>query len=148
MDMVVDYLPSPSQRDPPLAIPLCFTGLSDPHSVRSRRVRKQEEKAAVLQVDPTTEGFPVPLDKRNPLCALAFKVVHDVHRDLVVWFRVYSGVLKPGVKVFNSVTARTELVAKLFKIDAGMCVCVCVCVVVWLCVCVVVWLCVCVGGWV
>lgn len=37
----------------------------------------------------------------DPLCALAFKVVHDTQRGLLVWLRVLSGTLRSGQRLIN-----------------------------------------------
>ena len=54
----------------------------------------------------------------NPLCALAFKVVHDKHRGLMTYLRVYSGVFKAGEKIFNTTRELEERGLNLFRIDA------------------------------
>ena len=42
----------------------------------------------------TGESIKVKANSKDPLCALAFKVVNDKEKGLVTFFRVYSGILK------------------------------------------------------
>ncbi|KYQ90614.1 mitochondrial translation elongation factor G [Tieghemostelium lacteum] len=89
LDSVIDYLPSPVDRVPPIATD-------------------------------TTTGNSVKIESNNksPLCALAFKVVHDKKRGLIVYSRVYSGVLRPGQMVLNTNRNEKERVSKLLQINA------------------------------
>lgn len=52
------------------------------------------------------------------LCALAFKVVHDVQRGLMVYLRIYSGELTPATEVYNSTRQVKERVSRLLNIQA------------------------------
>ncbi|BFZ64141.1 Ribosome-releasing factor 2, mitochondrial [Saitoella coloradoensis] len=53
----------------------------------------------------TVQGKPGELDdKKNDLCALAFKVVHDPRKGAMVFVRVYSGKLAMGTPITNTVT--------------------------------------------
>jgi len=56
-------------------------------------------------------------DPAAPLCALAFKVLADEGRKLT-YLRIYSGSLKPGDTVYNSRTAQSEKVARLFQMHS------------------------------
>jgi elongation factor G len=64
LDSVINYLPSPIERPP---------------------LEGKNKKGEVVVVKP---------DEKGPLTALAFKVIHDQHKGLIVYFRVYSGVMK------------------------------------------------------
>lgn len=57
-------------------------------------------------------------NKKEKLCALAFKVVNDKEKGLVTFFRVYSGVLKNKQKIVNSNTGQTERIMSLFRMRA------------------------------
>ncbi|EFA76883.1 mitochondrial translation elongation factor G [Heterostelium album PN500] len=90
LDSIVEYLPSPIDREPPSA-----TDMSTQKP---------------MTITPST---------KEPLCALAFKVVHDKRRGLIVFTRVYSGVLKAGTVVYNSRKAgEKERVQKLLQVAA------------------------------
>jgi elongation factor G len=56
-------------------------------------------------------------DPKGPLCALAFKVLSDEGRKLT-YLRIYSGTLRAGASVFNSIGQSTEKVARLFRMHA------------------------------
>jgi elongation factor G len=54
----------------------------------------------------------------EPLAALAFKVTSDAHGNLT-FVRVYSGVLKAGTQVYNSVKDGNERVSRLVKLQGN-----------------------------
>jgi len=58
-----------------------------------------------------------PPDPAGPLCALAFKLVADVHEDLT-YARVYSGELLPGRKIWNPRVRRMERVSRVLRMHA------------------------------
>jgi elongation factor G len=90
IDAVVDYLPSP--LDIPAAIGM------DPDN--------EEHKIEVVTSD--SEKF----------CSLAFKLWADKFVGKLVFFRVYSGVIKKGDVVYNPRTRRSERVGRLIQIQA------------------------------
>jgi elongation factor G len=85
MDAITQYLPSPADRPP-------VEGL----------VPQTKEK---VQRRP---------EAGEPLAALAFKTVSEAHGD-VVYLRIYSGRLQPGMTVLNSVTGRTERISHIYR---------------------------------
>lgn len=88
LDAICDYLPTPQEMPPVKAI--------DP-------VSKEE---STLELSP-----------KQPLCALAFKVLADEGRKLT-FIRIYAGRLKAGDIVVNSTTGTRERVARLFRMHA------------------------------
>ncbi len=60
---------------------------------------------------------PLSLSEKDPLCALAFKVVSDEGRKLT-FLRIYSGKLRAGDTVINSGTGVRERAARLFRMHA------------------------------
>jgi elongation factor G len=90
LDAVVDYLPSPLDVRP-------VTGINP----------KTEEVA--------TRGA----DPKQPLAALAFKVMSDNFVGKLVYLRVYSGVLKRGTQAYNSVTMKRERLGRLLMMHAN-----------------------------
>ena len=90
LDAVVDYLPSPADKPD-------VTGC-DPKSGRvlSRKLSDSE-----------------------PLSALVFKIMSDPYVGQLVYFRVYSGVIKVGSTVLNSRRGQKLRVAKLLKMHAN-----------------------------
>jgi elongation factor G len=87
---VVDYLPSP------LDVP------------------------AIKGVNPKTEAE----DERAaspdaPFSALAFKVMSDPFVGKLTYFRVYSGTLKAGDRVLNTITGKTERISRILQMHAN-----------------------------
>ncbi|CEG49300.1 translation elongation factor g [Plasmopara halstedii] len=82
LDAIVDYLPSPLDLAP-----------FEAHAVVSNtKTRGQFKENQIIQLQPSCH---------EQLCALAFKVQHDRQRGLVVFFRVYSGVLNAKSQLIN-----------------------------------------------
>ena len=90
LDAVIDYLPSP------LDVP------------------------AVQGFDPKTEGEDErPADPNAPFSALAFKVMSDPFVGKLTYFRVYSGTLKAGDRVLNTITGKTERISRILQMHAN-----------------------------
>jgi elongation factor G len=58
-------------------------------------------------------------DADEPLAALAFKIAADPHLGKLTYVRVYSGVLKAGTQVLNSVTGKKERIGKVYQVHAN-----------------------------
>lgn len=56
--------------------------------------------------------------EQEPLCALAFKVVHDANRGHLVFCRVFSGRVKSKEAVYNASTGKAERIQQLLGISA------------------------------
>jgi elongation factor G len=89
VDAVVDYLPSPLDIPP-------ATGL-DPD---------------------TKEPVEVVSDDNGKFCSLAFKLWTDPFVGKLVFFRVYSGMLKKGDTIYNPRTRKRERVSRVMMIQA------------------------------
>ncbi len=89
LDAVIDYLPSPIDLPPP-------SGL-DPE---------------------TGEAMPIPAGDDEPLRALVFKLSTDESSRRRVFVRIYSGALRTGSWVYNSVTQRRERISRVSEIQA------------------------------
>ena len=90
LDAIVDYLPSPLDMPPVVAIDI-RTG------------------AEVTR----------PASDKAPFSALAFKVVADPFVGRLVYLRVYSGRAKAGAQVFNSTRGRRERIGRLLLMHAN-----------------------------
>ena len=90
LDAMVEYLPSPLDIPPIKGI--------NPDT-------EQEEER--------------PADFNAPLAGLAFKIATDPFVGGLTFFRVYSGVLKAGSYVYNSITGKTERVGRLIRMHAN-----------------------------
>ncbi|MGA4669373.1 elongation factor G [Propionibacteriaceae bacterium Y1923] len=58
-------------------------------------------------------------DDKDPLSALAFKIAADPHLGKLTFVRVYSGVLKSGESVLNSVKGKKERIGKIYQMHAN-----------------------------
>ena len=90
LDAVVTYLPSPLEVPPIVA-----------HDVNDPEVL-----------------FERPASDDEPLTALAFKVVSDPFVGRLVFFRVYSGVVRSGDRVLNTGRGRRERFGRLLRMHA------------------------------
>jgi elongation factor G len=88
LDAVVDYLPSPAD----------VGAVHGQHAVTG----------AALERAP---------DPAGPPCALAFKLIADASEDLL-FVRVYSGTLRPGMKLYNPRVQRMERIARVLRMHA------------------------------
>jgi elongation factor G len=89
LDAVIEYLPSPADI-PPVA------GEND------RGVTEER-----------------PANDEAPFAALAFKIMTDPYVGQLTFLRVYSGVLKSGDTVINSIKSRKERVGRLLQMHAN-----------------------------
>ena len=88
LDAVIDYLPSPLDAPP----------IEGVHAVDGTKLVRAPDPA-------------------GPPCALAFKLVADPNEDLL-FVRVYSGVLRPGAKLYNPRVKRMERIARVLSMHA------------------------------
>jgi elongation factor G len=90
LDAVIDYLPSPLDVPP------------------------------MIGVDPKT-GEPVErkASLEEPFSALAFKVMSDPYVGKLTYFRVYSGKIKAGERVLNTITGKTERISRILQMHAN-----------------------------
>ena len=90
LDAVVTYLPSPLEVPPIVA-----------HDVKDAEVTYERSAS-----------------DDEPLTALAFKVVSDPFVGRLVFFRVYSGVVRSGERVMNTGRGRRERFGRLLRMHA------------------------------
>ncbi len=89
LDAVVDYLPSPTERP-------SITGVLEDESEAKR-----------------------PSSDDAPFAALAFKIATDPFVGNLTFFRVYSGVLKSGDTVYNSVKQKRERIGRILQMHSN-----------------------------
>ncbi len=89
LDAVLDYLPSPVDVPP-------IEGINSEGVVEIRQASRKDE-----------------------FCGLAFKLASDPFVDNLTYLRVYSGSLKLGDKVFNSVKRKQEKIGRILKMHAN-----------------------------
>jgi elongation factor G len=92
LDAIVRYMPSP------LDVPAIKGIVGDESS------DKQEERLA---------------DDKQPFAALAFKIATDPFVGSLTFFRVYSGTLKSGDSVFNSIRGKKDRVGRILQMHAN-----------------------------
>ncbi len=91
LDLCVDYLPSPLDRD----------------------------QGQTVGTDPKTGDQIIrKADVSEPLTALAFKIASDPFVGKLVFVRVYSGTLKSGSYILNATTGNKERVGRLVRMFA------------------------------
>ncbi|EFW23116.1 Ribosome-releasing factor 2, mitochondrial [Coccidioides posadasii str. Silveira] len=121
LDAVVNLLPSPTERpDPEVSIGSVKTGLQNLlagkvslESTNNPTKHKHKKKHASLHSDTTTA-----LQKLE-CCALAFKVVSDARKGVLVYARVYSGTLNRNALLFNTNLDVSERAPRIFKMYAN-----------------------------
>jgi elongation factor G len=89
LDAVIDYMPSPIDIPP-------VNGEDEKGKPAERRASDDE-----------------------PFAALAFKIMTDAYVGQLTFIRVYSGVLKSGDTVYNSVRSRKERIGRLLQMHAN-----------------------------
>ncbi len=89
LDAVVDYLPSPDERQAPVGI----------------HVRTEAPTEVEMAVT-------------APLSALVFKIATDPYVGRLFFVRVYGGTLKKGQNVYNPRTRKRERVMKLLRVKS------------------------------
>jgi elongation factor G len=91
LDGVVEYMPAPTE------VPAIRGILDDKHGSEGVRHSSDDE----------------------PFAALAFKIATDPFVGSLTFFRVYSGVLKSGDAVYNSVKQKKERIGRLLQMHAN-----------------------------
>lgn len=94
LDAIVDYLPSPIEAPLPK-----FNQKNIP-------VKYHNNKGLIIN------------NNENLCLAQAFKIITDPIRGLMVFIRIYSGILKSGHTVFNTNTGETIKINNLLTMDA------------------------------
>ena len=89
LDGIVEYLPSP------------------------------EEVPAIKGIDHQDNEVVRHADDQEPFAALAFKIATDSFVGQLVFFRVYSGVMKAGDSVFNPVKGKKERIGRLLQMHSN-----------------------------
>jgi elongation factor G len=89
LDAVIDYLPAPDEVE-------AIRGLKEDESEDTRQASDEA-----------------------PFAALAFKIATDPFVGTLTFFRVYSGILKGGDSVLNSVKGKKERVGRMVQMHAN-----------------------------
>ena len=89
LDAIIEYLPSPLDIPP------------------------------VKGVDLHGEALSFSANNGHPLSALAFKIMNDPYTGQLTFFRIYSGSLRSGDSVLNSIKGKRERIGRLVKMHAN-----------------------------
>lgn len=89
LDAVIEYLPSPLDVPP---------------------IKGEDDRGNVIERKPS---------EKEPFSALAFKIMTDPYVGTLTFIRVYSGVLKSGDAVYNTVKDRKERIGRLLQMHAN-----------------------------
>lgn len=113
LDGIISFLPSPLDRPPIILIPHTPPSPTTPSSTSSiagitsskhlKHVGKLDSKEVTAQ--------------SSELVALAFKVVHDSMRGLLVYARIFSGTLSAKDMLFNTTKQKAERVAQALRLN-------------------------------
>eukprot|EP01080_Neovahlkampfia_damariscottae_P000422 gene422-6835_t len=90
MNAIVEYLPSPDEIPLPKAV---------------------NESGDLIEIK---------FDEKKSLCALAFKVIFHKQMGLLVFLRIYSGVLNNKTTIYNPITDKSERITKLLQMQANV----------------------------
>ncbi|KAF2015274.1 P-loop containing nucleoside triphosphate hydrolase protein [Aaosphaeria arxii CBS 175.79] len=123
LDAVVDLLPTPLERpEPEISLDhrkgTLAELLAGAASAESAPVAKTKGKNAKTTAA-ATSGVNVPEARNLQACALAFKVVNDAKRGILVYVRVYSGSIDRGSILFNTNLLTAERAPRLLKMYAN-----------------------------
>ncbi|TVY82624.1 Ribosome-releasing factor [Lachnellula suecica] len=114
LDAVDDYLPNPTERpDPEISMGGQKASLSDLLSGNLDISATSGKKLA------KKSNTPKALVAHIEACALAFKVVNDARRGVLVYVRVYSGSIKRGAPLWNTNLHLTEQAQRLLQMQAS-----------------------------
>jgi elongation factor G len=115
LDAVVDLLPSPLERpDPEIGLENRAGGTLSQLLSSTSKTSNKPSKAV------TTPKATVVVEAKNlQACALAFKVVNDAKRGVLVYVRVYSGSIDRGNTLFNTNLRTAERAPRLLKMLAN-----------------------------
>ncbi|KAJ4369529.1 Ribosome-releasing factor 2, mitochondrial [Didymella sp. IMI 355093] len=115
LDATIDLLPSPLERpDPEISISGQSSTLS---ALLDASANAKPAKAA--KKPQQSGGLAIAEVKNLAACALAFKVVNDIKRGVLVYVRVYSGSLDKGSTLYNTNLGVAERAPRLLKMYAN-----------------------------
>lgn len=117
LDATVDLLPSPLERpDHEVKVNGCVIGLNELLSGKDLApvaLTKATQKASKVTASKATYNI-----KSLEACALAFKVVTDARRGVLVYVRVYSGAITRSAQLYNTNLGVTEKAPRLLRMYA------------------------------
>jgi elongation factor G len=119
LDAVIDLLPSPQQRPDPEIRLENTTGTLSAFLSGHLALPLSDNKRKSTKITTKDVSKQLALLQNFQGCALAFKVVNDSKRGVLVYVRVYSGSISRGQQLFNTNLNVTERAPKLLKMYAS-----------------------------
>ncbi|PGG98149.1 ribosome-releasing factor 2, mitochondrial [Helicocarpus griseus UAMH5409] len=123
LDQVLNLLPSPNERpDPEISIGSTKGGLQ---SLLKGDLIVQEQESKKLATQKKKKKSVSPYSEAQTAiqklegCALAFKVVSDAKRGVLVYVRVYTGSINRNASLFNTALGLSERAPRLLKMYAS-----------------------------
>lgn len=117
LDAVVNLLPSPNERpDAEVSVGSATTVLTQ--LLKGGPLLTGMQSAKSTKITPIA---PASISKSLEGCALAFKVVHDPRKGVLVYVRVYSGSIKRNSMLYNTnlkVAERATTLLRMYASDA------------------------------
>lgn len=108
LDAVVDYLPSPLDRPPIQGI-----------AASTNTIEKGAPPSSASSESSAANIIERRSDDDEPFAALAFKLMNDPFVGTLTFIRIYSGVLKSGSSVTNTVKHKNERVGRMLQMHAN-----------------------------
>ncbi|KAI1003857.1 Ribosome-releasing factor 2 [Podosphaera aphanis] len=114
LDAINDLLPDPTERpDPEITVGSQKGGLSD--LIQGKLTLDSASNKKVAKKSSSQKSLISNLEA----CALAFKVVNDVRRGVLVYIRVYSGSIKKNAILWNTNLQVAEKPSRIFQMQAS-----------------------------
>ena len=116
LDAVVDLLPAPGER-PDAEITVGSTNSTLNALLSGKLTDASQGPGTAIRKAPKSKSTAIMANLQA--CALAFKVVNDAKRGVLVYVRVYSGSLARGAQIFNTNLSITERCPRLLRMYAS-----------------------------
>ena len=124
LDAAVELLPDPTERpDADIVVGSTTARLNEFLNAASpaQKSTKRKNPTTTNESGPGVLAGPTSLVANLEACALAFKVVSDARRGVLVYVRIYSGTLHRNAVIFNTnlqVSERAQRLLKMYAADA------------------------------
>ena len=119
LDAIIDLLPGPDQcPDPEVSLENVTGGL---RSLIDGKLLMEEEVSTskIKRKTSLSQKHSVAVVKNLEACALAFKVVNDPRRGILVYVRVYHGIINRNIILYNTNLKVSERAPRLLKMYAS-----------------------------
>ena len=119
LDAIVNLLPNPGEvREPEVSVGKINGSLVDLLAGKLLTEQAGSSSKSKKQLS-TPRKISTAVVQSIETCALAFKVVHDARRGVLVYVRVYSGTIQRNTSLFNTNLQLSERAPRLLKMYAS-----------------------------